>query len=222
MRTHLIFLWLMLLFTLPVHAQTNEPITPENLDRLTTVARMGRGIIYDVAWSPDGTTIAAISANGAWLYNANLLDALPIALPDSIGGAESRIEFTSDGTRLYLLAQGHIQEWDMADLSQPSADYEVSGTLSADSRRVLHIKDSQAIEVLSLDSLDEPLRTLTGHTDSIMSVSISTDGTLAASSSLDGTVRLWNVDTGETLWSENVWEPIPERQYDWQTRDWYK
>ena len=42
----------------------------------------------------------------------------------------------------------------------------------------------------------EALDLLTGHTDSVLSVSFSPDGTTLASGSMDKTVRLWNVETG--------------------------
>jgi WD40 repeat protein len=43
------------------------------------------------------------------------------------------------------------------------------------------------------------LRTLTGHTRSIVSVKFSSDGALLASGSADKTVRLWDPETGEQL-----------------------
>ena len=45
----------------------------------------------------------------------------------------------------------------------------------------------------------EALDLLTGHTDSVLSVSFSPDGSTLASGSMDKTVRLWNVETGNQL-----------------------
>ena len=45
----------------------------------------------------------------------------------------------------------------------------------------------------------QTLRTLTGHTDSVTSVSFSPKGEALASGSADGTIRLWAVGNGESL-----------------------
>ena len=43
------------------------------------------------------------------------------------------------------------------------------------------------------------MKTLSGHTSDINSVSFSPDGKLLASGSDDETIRLWDVSTGQTL-----------------------
>ena len=45
----------------------------------------------------------------------------------------------------------------------------------------------------------DPIRTLTGHTDWVWSVSFSPDGRTIASGSRDDTVRFWDVETGEHI-----------------------
>ena len=47
--------------------------------------------------------------------------------------------------------------------------------------------------------MGEPLKTLTGHTKGVLSVSFSPDGKMLTSGSRDETVRLWDAETGEAL-----------------------
>ncbi|WUH90320.1 WD40 repeat domain-containing protein [Streptomyces sp. NBC_00433] len=51
-----------------------------------------------------------------------------------------------------------------------------------------------------LPDLPDPalLRTLAGHTDSVLGVAVSRDGTWLATASADGTARIWKVTTGRT------------------------
>jgi len=45
----------------------------------------------------------------------------------------------------------------------------------------------------------ETLRTFTGHTNRVLSISFSPDGRFLVSGSVDGTVRVWGVKTGKTI-----------------------
>lgn len=48
-----------------------EVITPENASRLEQINRFGRGMIQDVAFSPDGQQLAVASTIGLWGYDLN-------------------------------------------------------------------------------------------------------------------------------------------------------
>lgn len=47
----------------------------------------------------------------------------------------------------------------------------------------------------------ELIKTLSGHSDAVISVAISPDRETMASGSRDGTVKVWNLQTGECLCS---------------------
>ncbi|MDW8030108.1 MAG: WD40 repeat domain-containing protein, partial [Armatimonadota bacterium] len=66
--------------------------------------------------------------------------------------------------------------------------------------------------LISLRFVTRPIKTLTGHTDSVTSVSFSPDGQILASGSWDKTIKLWRVSdgsligtlTGHTNWVRSV------------------
>ncbi|BAY23480.1 WD-40 repeat-containing protein [Calothrix sp. NIES-2100] len=51
----------------------------------------------------------------------------------------------------------------------------------------------------SINSLYKNINTLSGHSDSVVSVAISPEGKILASGSRDRTIKLWNLTTGELL-----------------------
>ncbi len=65
------------LTTLPVQAQGREPITPENARRAMPLAVLSYGYSTDVAWSPDGKTLAVATSTGVLVYDATMLRASP-------------------------------------------------------------------------------------------------------------------------------------------------
>jgi hypothetical protein len=63
---------------LPVLAGTpvplpEEPISPDNVDRLAELAIWGRGEVREVAYSPDGAILAIGTTTGIWLHDAETL-----------------------------------------------------------------------------------------------------------------------------------------------------
>lgn len=64
------------------------------------------------------------------------------------------------------------------------------------------LKGKSEYRIGLLDSRDgREVRVVTGHTGLIGTVAFSPDGTLLASASSDFTARIWNVQTGEQVWS---------------------
>jgi WD40 repeat protein len=54
-----------------------EPIKPDNAIRIKLLAMLGRGTINQIAWSPDGKTLAVDGSLGVRLYNSSGLDYSP-------------------------------------------------------------------------------------------------------------------------------------------------
>lgn len=80
MKNLAFFLITLLLISTGVSAAQNtgrEQITPENIDRLTELASIGRASIQDVIWTPDGEQIIVITAIGFYVYDGRDLTLEP-------------------------------------------------------------------------------------------------------------------------------------------------
>lgn len=62
------------------------------------IARLGRGSVRDIAFSPDGRYFAVASAIGVWLYELSTLS--PIALWDTERGMTTTVTFSPDSRRI--------------------------------------------------------------------------------------------------------------------------
>jgi hypothetical protein len=95
-----------------------EPITAENAGRVVELLRIGRGTALDIAYSPDGRTLAVASTIGIWLYDAEALDAEPRLLEGHTGGVYS-VAWSPDGARLASGSwDGTVRVWDAASSQQ--------------------------------------------------------------------------------------------------------
>ncbi|MCL4252534.1 MAG: PD40 domain-containing protein [Anaerolineae bacterium] len=86
----------------PINAQTDDTtpiITPENARSLRLSHTIGDGRINEAVYSPDGQTIAVASTSGAWLYDADNLQADPILLAGHTDPIR-RVIFSPSGRRL--------------------------------------------------------------------------------------------------------------------------
>src|SRR5215210_5800435 len=61
------------------------PITAQTAAEVRSLARLGRGTLNELAWSPNGKIVAIASSIGIWLYQAGNFEATPLLLENHTG-----------------------------------------------------------------------------------------------------------------------------------------
>ena len=165
------------------------------------MARLGKGTIDDIAFSPGGQYLAVASGIGVWIYEVATSRALML-IPTA--SSVSSVSFSPDGATLASGAyDGTIRLWDVATgepiaTLQGHADAVSSVSFSPDGATVASGSWDSTVKLWNVVSR-EIITTLEGHADGVTSVSFSPDGVTLASASWDGTVKLWDVATGEPI-----------------------
>jgi hypothetical protein len=122
-------LYLLVLLLLPFAAEAQDepfsipplqPISADNAAQLTQVARLGRGVVRSLAWSPDGMRLVVASSIGIWIYETANPETVPrlLELPagaTSVAVSDRQIAAGSD--------DGTIHIWNSVRL-EPLATFE--------------------------------------------------------------------------------------------------
>ena len=159
-------------------------------------ARLGKGGINEIAYSPDGTRLAVASSIGIWLYDARTGEELKL-LSGHTSGVWS-ISFSPDGS---TLASGSgdatVRLWSVGTGRHlRTLEGHTSGVwsvwFSPDGLTLASGSSDTTVRLWDVGT-GRHLRTLEGHTSLVESVSFSPDGLTLASGSWDGTVLLWEL-----------------------------
>ena len=203
------------LFLADVHMDELAPITPENAIFVEQLAMIGRGPVNEIAWSPDGMTLAVASPLGVWLYDPSDLQSDPRLLEGHTRDVLS-VAFSPDGKTIFSGSQdGTVKQWDAASgeliRTKPlwaDFSFEVGGgTRDAE---IWSIAFSPNGELIAAGAYDGTLKlwspttgitrgSLKGHAKQINHMVFSPDGTLLASSSVDNTLFIWDVANKKQL-----------------------
>ena len=182
-----------------------DVLQPRSLGTLDTGLAGG----HMLEFSGDGSWLAVASGSEVRIWPVDSLTAGQALSPGTTpapaltlpqDGVVTSLAFSRDG---YLLAAGNatgtIELWylpggehagSLAQLGAPAQHlaFSPSGQLLASSH------GDRRIHLWALaGATNQPLASLTGHTDAITSLAFSPDGATLASSSWDGTVRLWEI-----------------------------
>jgi len=167
-------------------------------------ARLGKGTVGGIAYSPDGNLLAVGSSVGIWLHDANNLD--EIGLLQGHTGYVYPVAFSPDGEM--LIAGGkdkmvHIYNVkDMAEIALLKGHTsEVRPVAFGPDGKIIASGGGYQDQALTDPNIrlwdvqeEKQIGVLQGHKDRIISLAFSTDGKILASGSDDQTIRLWNIN----------------------------
>lgn len=166
--------------------------------------------VTDLAVTPDGQILVSGALDGIKVWS--LCDRRPLYTLTRIGEPSYGIGMNPNGTTIASGDDaGKIKFWDIRRgvfLSEFVAHPEpITDVLyTPDGKRLITSSEDRTVKVWDVQS-QRLLYTFVGHHAQVRSIALHPNGTLLASASNDG-VRLWNVETGESL----GW---PERCRDW-------
>lgn len=178
---------------LEFYMTTYAPITTTNAAHIDQISEMRCGFITDIAWSPDGQTLAVANGGGVALWEGGFGGA-PTRTLDVHDGPVKAVAFSSDG---YIMATASadttvklsvVASAQAVSVLRGHSDAVNAVVFSSDGALLASAGADRTIRVLDL-SQTARRDLLTGHGDEIMSLDMT--GRLLASGSRDGTVRLW-------------------------------
>jgi WD40 repeat protein/predicted Ser/Thr protein kinase len=165
--------------------------------------------ISDVAFSPDGKRIVSGSYDGTVkIWEPGVDHTVPLTLE----GRHKGMAFSPDGERIVTGGE-NITIWDTVTGNEVLNINEAGRcvSFSPNAKRIISA-DGNDINIWDASS-GKKLKTLSGHDDTIWSMSYSPDGTRIVSGGNDKTVRVWNAVTGAGImtlhghgdWPEQPW-----------------
>ncbi len=165
------------------------------------IARIGKGMIEDIALSPDGKKLAVASSIGIWLYDTQIGDA--ISLLTGQGPAVRSVAFSPDGVTIAgrggLGDNNSIRLWDTRTGEQrilSIRNKEDVGDLVFSPDGLLLMSGGRSGNVSLWNTITgEREHILTGNTKQVLEIAISPDGNTVAIASLNNKIYSWNVES---------------------------
>ncbi|MDR3573059.1 MAG: WD40 repeat domain-containing protein [Anaerolineaceae bacterium] len=165
---------------LPIATGLPGAIRSFNAVSLTHYAQLGQGSVVNLAWSPDGKTLAAAGSLGVYLYEGSTLNEIQHF---EAGQSTGNVTFSPDGK---LLAAGELGEIDPFDGSVISAN-----------------SDSSQLHIWDL-ATHQQIGSLKDYTGGLAAIHFSSDGRkllFRAEKDHYNQLELWDISAGKTVQS---------------------
>ena len=177
-------------------------------------ARLGKGKLNNVIFSPDGTRVAVSTSIGIWVYDAHTAEVVSLFTGIQTGEKErfipkphpKALTFSADALILASVHGNSIYVWDTETgtafaMLDKHPDVIKAIALSPDSTKLATAGGDWTVRLWEVGT-GKYLNSLTGHPGAVNAVAFSPDGKILASAGI--ALRLWNTDTGELLHADDT------------------
>ena len=174
------------------------------------ITRIGRGIAYSLALSPDGNRLAVVSSMGIWLYDISTMN--PLAFWEKKDSPVFAIAFSPNGTSLATgNTAGEVKVWDIRSqqcLSEMKCEGKFNSvrqvTFSPDGQRVASSSGNYAFHVWHLDTGEQVAGftaedVLDSRPRTPIPLTFSPNRNLLASATPENTLSIWDIEANERI-----------------------
>ena len=203
----LFFVFITLLMSFPFNSfavDTTRMNLPEG-----AIARLGKGIINEIAYSPNGKYLAVAGSAGIWVYDMSIHHEVALLTGRNTGPVSS-VAFSPDGkTIISGYGSGDILVWDLKTGKRKQTlptvqEWVRSVAISPDGKIIASggaCEEGLCPGITLLDTQTGKHLKSFGGLYTTLSISFSPDGNMIASSGdeRNSNIRLWDVQTGKLL-----------------------
>ena len=172
-------------------------------------ARLGKGELNRIIFSPDGTRVAVSTAIGIWVYDTHTTEAVSLFSERQTGGIEQylpteppeALTFSADALIIASAHGNRIYVWDTATgtafaMLDKHPDVIKAIALSPDNTKLATAGGDWIVRLWEVRT-GKYINSLIGHSGAVNAVAFSPDGKILASAG--PRLQLWDADTGVLL-----------------------
>ncbi len=193
-----------IVFSSSVHKSTRMEDTSLDPSQLAlpdgVKARLGRGTIYDIQFSPDNTQLAVASSIGIWIYDINNDEAQSLFADNAAGAI--KIAFSPDGRFIASsCSDRRVRVWNLIN-GQLLRAFDINHRYVNDNA-IAFSPDGRTLangtELWDIHTGQHKTTLKWHHSDRVQAMMFSTDGKMLATTTQRSNVRLWDAASGQEI-----------------------